>query len=397
MQEISKYIDNVLFIKWVYEPDDDLNEYWSYYLEKHPEERLLMNTLRKELGSIRISNQQLSKEQKERLAARILQRLRKEKQTVKIKQYRTFFLRYAAMAIVFLCMGGLIVYLFQERKSEPEEVQYVDIPGVIENPTLILADGSIIDLEKNEPRIDLSTHNCVIVNEDSIIPLNVNTEKGQITQNQIIVPYGTRARVVLSDRSVVWLNAGTRLIYPSRFSGDRRAVALTGEAFFEVAKNRDHPFIVRTANYNIKVLGTQFNVSAYPGDDENQTVLTEGSIQLTLGQDRWFNRQIVLKPDELFAYNKKSNSTRIEKVQAEMYILWKEGILRFEKEDLSRIVKKLERFYDIRIDLKNSVDGSMKLDGKLNLKQNTNEVMHYICKVGNKNFKKINEKYYVIE
>jgi ferric-dicitrate binding protein FerR (iron transport regulator) len=397
VQEISKYIDNVLFIKWVYEPDDDLNEYWSYYLEKHPEERLLMNTLKKELGSIRISNQQLSKEQKERLAARILQRLRKEKQTVKIKQYHTFFLRYAAMAIVFLCMGGLIVYLFQERKSEPEEAQYIDIPGVIENPTLILADGSIIDLEKNEPRIDLSTHNCVIVNEDSIIPLNVNTEKRQITQNQIIVPYGTRARVVLSDRSVVWLNAGTRLIYPSRFSGDRRAVALTGEAFFEVAKNRDHPFIVKTANYNIKVLGTQFNVSAYPGDDENQTVLTEGSIQLTLGQDRWFNRQIVLKPDELFAYNKKSNSTRIEKVQAEMYTLWKEGILRFEKEDLSRIVKKLERFYDIRIDLKNSVDGSMKLDGKLNLKQNTNEVMHYICKVGNRNFKKINEKYYVIE
>ncbi|MEN6453845.1 MAG: DUF4974 domain-containing protein, partial [Prolixibacteraceae bacterium] len=140
-----------------------------------------------------------------------------------------------------------------------------------------------------------------------------------------------------------------------------------------------------------------FNVSAYPGDDISQTVLTEGSVQVTMEQDNWFDKNIVLKPNELFSYNKVSNSSTIEKVRADMYVLWKDGILQFEKEDLSRILKKLERFYNIQIDLKNPMDGTVKLDGKLNLKENPYEVLHYLCRVASKNFKPINGRHYMIE
>ncbi|MEL7587526.1 MAG: FecR family protein [Prolixibacteraceae bacterium] len=397
MREIAKYIDNSLFIKWVYEPDDNLSEYWNYYLKKHPEERLVISSLKKELGSIRISNQKLSEEQKGRLALKIIEKMQHRHRTPAVDWFSKVFLRYAAFAILFFCLGGTIVYLSQERKFVFSEEQYLEIPDMAKNPVLVLADGNMIDLRRNESEVDYTDRNQIVINKDSIVPLKSTGEDEAVFQDQILVPYGTRARVTLSDQSVVWLNAGSRLIYPSAFRGKEREVILFGEAFFEVEKNPEQPFIVKTSGYRIKVLGTRFNVSAYPGDEISQTVLTEGSVEVTLAKDNWFDKNIVLKPNELFAYNKVSDSSTIEKVKPEMYVLWKDGILQFEKEDLSRILKKLERFYNIRIELKNPTDGAVKLDGKLNLKEDTYEVLHYLCRVADKDFKPINGKHFVIE
>ncbi|MGV8133868.1 MAG: FecR family protein [Mangrovibacterium sp.] len=397
MQEIIKYIDNSLFIKWIYEPDDNLNEYWNYYLEKNPEEQLIVSALKQELGSIRISNQRLSKEQKKRLALKIVEKMQQRKRALNIKRVNSVFFKYAAFAILFFCLGGVFVYLSGERKFVFKREQYLEIPDIAKKPVLVLSDGKMIDLQKNESEVDYTRKNGVVINADSIVASTNTGEKEPVFQDQILVPYGTRAKVILSDRSVVWLNAGSRLIYPSSFRDKKREVTLFGEAFFEVEKNPDQPFIVKTSGYRIKVLGTHFNVSAYPGDDISQTVLTEGSVQVTMEQDNWFDKNIVLKPNELFSYNKVSNSSTIEKVRADMYVLWKDGILQFEKEDLSRILKKLERFYNIQIDLKNPMDGTVKLDGKLNLKENPYEVLHYLCRVASKNFKPINGRHYMIE
>ena len=397
MQEIIKYIDNPLFMRWIYDPDDNLNEYWNYYLEKHSEERSIVSSLKQELGSIRISNQKLSKEQKERLALKIIEKMQKRNKILNINRFNKVFFKYAAFAILFFCLGGVFVYFSGERKFIFKGEQYLEIPDMAKNPVLVLSDGKMIDLRKNESEVDYTGKNHVVINTDSMVSLKSTREKEAAFQDQILVPYGTRAKVTLSDQSVVWLNAGSRLIYPSEFRGKERKVILFGEAFFDVEKNPERPFVVETSGYRIKVLGTQFNVSAYPGDDISQTVLTEGSVQVTMEQDNWFDKNIVLKPNELFAYNKASNSSKIEKVRPEMYVLWKDGILQFEKEDLSRILKKLERFYNIQIDLKNPMDGTVKLDGKLNLKENPYEVLHYLCRVAYKNFKPINGRHYMIE
>ncbi len=397
MQEIIKYIDNPLFMRWIYDPDDNLNEYWNYYLEKHSEERSIVSSLKQELGSIRISNQKLSKEQKERLALKIIEKMQKRNKILNINRFNKVFFKYAAFAILFFCLGGVFVYFSGERKFIFKGEQYLEIPDMAKNPVLVLSDGKMIDLRKNESEVDYTDKNHVVINTDSMVSLKSTREKEAAFQDQILVPYGTRAKVTLSDQSVVWLNAGSRLIYPSEFRGKERKVILFGEAFFDVEKNPERPFVVETSGYRIKVLGTQFNVSAYPGDDISQTVLTEGSVQVTLEQGNWFDKDIVLKPNELFAYDKASNSSKIEKVRPEMYVLWKDGILQFQKEDLSRILKKLERFYNIQIDLKNPMDGTVKLDGKLNLKEDPYEVLHYLCRVAYKDFKPINGKRYVIE
>ena len=147
----------------------------------------------------------------------------------------------------------------------------------------------------------------------------------------------------------------------------------------------------------IKVLGTRFNVSAYLGDDVSQTVLTEGSIELNMNNEGLFGHGVVLRPNELFSLNKGLNETNIQKVDPAQYVSWKDGILKFENQDIGQVLKKIERYFDIQIRLKNPLDSSIIINGKLDLKNDKNEVLYYVSKVARRKYVKLNERTYTIE
>lgn len=398
MEDILKYIDNSLFFKWVYEPDENVNEYWNCYLEKHPEEKDFLLGLKRELALFRISGQTFSEEKKRILSEKIAGQIMEKQKSSRIRKIGKSFFKYAALAILFMGVGAVLMYYFNREKFQITDLALFEMPGIyLDKPTLVLSDGSNINLKKNESSVYYASCGHIVINGDSIIPVTTNTRNVEPVTNQLLVPYGSRAKVVLSDHSVVWVNAGSRLIYPSVFMEKEREVYLFGEAFFQVEKNEAKPFVVRTTDYRIKVLGTQFNVSAYPGDGVSQTVLTEGSIELDVNNGSWFRRGVVLKPNELFSFDKGDKEIKIQKVQPEEYVLWKDGILKFENEDFDRVLKKIERFYNIQIRLDNPLDGSIKIDGKLNLKEDKYEVLHYVSKVAKRKYVKINERYFLIE
>ncbi|HAZ03730.1 MAG: hypothetical protein A2W90_16895 [Bacteroidetes bacterium GWF2_42_66] len=398
MKNIRKYIDNPLFIKWVYDPDENVNEYWISYMEKRPDEKEFLFKLRSELALFRISGQTLSEERKKILSEKIANQIKEKQRSFRIRKIGQFMLKYAALAVLFMSIGaGLVYYFDQDQPDITDFIPYFEMTEMSGKPTLVLSDGSNVNLNKTESTVDYVSLEQIIVNEDSIIPVVNEGSKMETIPNQLLVPYGSRAKLVLSDRSVVWLNAGSRLVYPSVFTGKQREVLLFGEAFFQVEKDESKPFIVRTADYHIRVLGTQFNVSAYPGDAISQTVLTEGSIELNINESSWFDRRVVLNPNELFSFSKKDNETKIQKVQPEEYVLWKDGIIKFENEDLSRVVKKIERFYNIQIKLGDPLDGSIKMDGKLNLKEDKYEVLHYVSKVARRKYVEVGERHFLIE
>lgn len=398
MENIRKYIDNPLFIKWVYDPDENVNEYWEFYLKKHPDEKEFLYELKNELALFRISGQTLSEERKKILSEKIANQIIEKQRSFRIRKIGQFMLKYAALAVLFMGIGaGLVYYFDQDQSGIADFIPYFEMTEMLGKPTLVLSDGSNVNLNKTESTVDYASLEQIIINEDSIIPVVNDGSKMEAIPNQLVVPYGSRAKLVLSDRSVVWLNAGSRLIYPSAFTGKEREVLLFGEAFFQVEKDESKPFIVRTADYHIRVLGTQFNVSAYPGDATSQTVLTEGSIELNMNESSWFDRGVVLNPNELFSLNKKDNETKIQKVQPEEYVLWKDGIIKFENEDLNRVLKKIERFYNIQIKLGDPLDGSIKMDGKLNLKEDKYEVLHYVSKVARRKYVEVGERHFLIE
>jgi ferric-dicitrate binding protein FerR (iron transport regulator) len=214
--------------------------------------------------------------------------------------------------------------------------------------------------------------------------------------NQLVIPYGNQSKVVLADGTVVWLNAGSRLVYPTSFKDQTREVCLFGEAFFEVAKNKKL-FIVKVLGIDIKALGTKFNVSAYPEDNVVQTVLKEGSVAIQRNSAGFFENDVVIQPNQMALFNKTSNETKIYEADADIYFLWTKGLISFDEIDFSRVIKQVERFYNISINFSDHQKEIMRISGKLDLKRDRKEVIEYLEKVSLSRFEQLNENQYIIK
>lgn len=168
---------------------------------------------------------------------------------------------------------------------------------------------------------------------------------------EVEAPAGFRMNIVFGDGTKVWLNNGSKLRYPYRFDSKSRKVFLTGEAYFIVAHNKDVPFIVSTRNLDIKATGTEFNVSAFPGDDIEETTLVEGQVGIyKTGSEI---RIKTLEPGECIKYNSQKNNCTMESGDIRKYIAWKDGLLIFKNDSIPVIAKKLERWYNVDVKIVN--------------------------------------------
>lgn len=173
---------------------------------------------------------------------------------------------------------------------------------------------------------------------------------------EVIAPIGSRTVVQLSDGTEVNLNYGSKIKYPRVFKGDKREVILSGEGYFDVAHNPDNPFIVKTQKLNIKALGTKFNVNAYHCDDVVSTTLVEGKVVIEkVLPGKKVSPVGVLTPGQHIAYNLKSGSIYSEKGNVDKYIAWKEGKLIFDNEPLTIVAERLERIFNVEIELEDNI------------------------------------------
>lgn len=173
------------------------------------------------------------------------------------------------------------------------------------------------------------------------------------------VPAGKREQIILPDSSRVWLNSGSVLIYPSTFIGQTRDVYLSGEGYFEVEKNTEQPFIVKARTLNVEVLGTRFNILAYPEVKQIATTLEEGSVRVCL-QDN--DKKVYhLVPDEQLVYNIDSGIADIKQVVSADYSDWREGGLLFDNYYFSDIIRILQRTYGVNVHLQTSVYNNNKI------------------------------------
>lgn len=164
---------------------------------------------------------------------------------------------------------------------------------------------------------------------------------------EMVNPMGMRSSVILSDGTKVILNAGTTLSYPTVFVSGQREVKLNGEAFFEVSHDKEHPFIVRAENVNVKVLGTKFNVKAYDDEDNIEVTLTEGRVGVGLD----FNNLIQMTPGQQVEFNKSAKRFIKKEVNLNNYTAWINGKFYFTNRPLEKIAKQLERNFNVHIDI----------------------------------------------
>lgn len=175
-----------------------------------------------------------------------------------------------------------------------------------------------------------------------------NPSVDQLTET--IAPRGQKSQIVLADGTKVWLNSDTKIKYPGNFSKDQRDVYLDGEAFFEVSKNPHQPFVVHTSGVNVKVLGTKFNVKAYADENQIETSLFEGKVNLLLN-DPTSAQQVVkeVKPGQSFAYSKADHQLAANKFPQDEINGWKKNQLIFKDDTFSNLVRKVERWYDVKV------------------------------------------------
>lgn len=165
-------------------------------------------------------------------------------------------------------------------------------------------------------------------------------------------PAGSTSRLTLSDGTVVELNAESSIRYPLSFDSRDRVVTLNGEAYFEVAKDAKHPFIVETDQMKIRVLGTHFDIKAYDDDKEVTTTLMEGSVRVKIDRPEYSSaKEVLLKPDQQLVFDKTTNKAAVSVVKAELYSSWKNGECFFEKEEFIDIIKILGRQYGVKISI----------------------------------------------
>ena len=265
----------------------------------------------------------------------------------KIRYKKSYYQKWGKWAAIFIAIIGISGF-FMLNDSSPN----THIDNVI---TLKLDNGDvkIISDDGNEKILNKKGEIVSVKEGDE---LNYNKLSGEqnsekLVFNELNIPYGKKMKIVLSDGTLIHLNAGSTLKYPVKFlNGMERKVFLSGEAYFDIAKDKSHPFIVNTQNINVQALGTKFNVNSYKEDNEISTALVEGSVGVyNVGEKFDVKVSTVLMPGYKASWNKSKNIMNINEVDIEEYIAWTRGELLFKSKAFSDIIKILERNYDVTI------------------------------------------------
>lgn len=378
VEELLHNTEFVSEIKQISSPEE-----WEHFLRIHHESKTNILHARELIQLFQTSEGNLDQERRNLLWSNIqgfnIKKTRSNKR-IELK----IFARIAASILIVISLGGL---LYQYFNQEEIQYQFSESQNVSknENSVLVLSNGKTFELGENEAKVTvLKGQDAIQINNEQIIEnqtyIDQTTNASKL--NEVIVPYCKKSKLILEDGTTVWLNAGSRFAFPSKFLGNRREVVLDGEACFEVAKNSQNPFIVSTGDINIEVTGTKFNICAYRSDNLTEAVLLEGSINIW-DNGRFITDKISMVPNQKATYNKTGKDIVLKpELDPASYIAWVDGWYPFANEDIAHVLKKLERHYNITFECNEATKTRiLPVSGKLDLKESLNEVLAVLSKV----------------
>jgi len=301
------------------------------------------------------------------------------------------FIRFTAAAAVILVIAG-VVYISQSTRGKTpiaatQPAASHDVAPGHEGAILTLADGKQIVLDSSGDG-SLAKQGGMSITKEHAGQLVYQTEPTGIfpqatMYNTLTTPRGRRTAVVLSDGTKVWLNAASSIKFPAAFMGKDRTVELSGEAYFEVAKDADKPFRVKVnrpgGNMNIEVLGTSFNIMAYDDEATSSTTLVDGSVKVATSAGT-----SLLKPGQQLLAGADGKTSLVADADVQKAIAWKDGNFFFRGDELGDIMKQLARWYDIEVRYDSPVTDHYT--GKISRQVNISQVLKMLQAAGGVNF-----------
>lgn len=307
----------------------------------------------------------------------IISKIDKPHTTSKLKIFkkRNFYNSLYATAAILLILIGVwsISSLIESGYNRG------NITPLAESPiTISLEDGEMIAINTKDTVVTDGKH--VIASQNAYKrQLNFHKTSSTILSSGIRylkIPNGKKYTVILEDSTIVYLNSGATLRFPGSFKEQRkREVSLTGEGFFKVYKDEEHPFVVNTDGISVEVLGTSFNVSSYKNSELSEVVLVEGKVNMLINND---DEGTTLNPGYKGAYSKANNFIETVKVDTELYTSWIYGKLVFRNKTLNEILITLERNFNVEIENKNVSLKDEKLNATFNEKESLQRILYYL-------------------
>ena len=286
---------------------------------------------------------------------------------------RARYIWSVAASIAVLISVGL--YFGMETKNDTSMSL-----ALLENHTSALSGDEIVLIE-SEDKMQLKDESSIRYDVDGKSNVEEHVVKKETAEdkkekkeeiNQIIVPKGRRADITFSDGTRMHVNAGTRVFYPAVFKKEKREIIVEGEVFLDVTKDPSRPFIVKTNGFDVKVLGTQFNVCAYKEDAFASVVLVDGRAEVDSGK----NNKLELSPNQMFEINDKG--TKVKEVDVFEYICWKDNMMMLSERKVGETLDRLSRYYGRTIWYNEEI-GNIPISGKLDLRENMEDVINIVC------------------
>jgi len=300
------------------------------------------------------------------------------------KSAQTFHLPARWLVAASIAVLAVLTFFFHGNSHNNSIQQFANEKVQIGNEAkIIISDGSEYELKSNNTHVKYEADGKEIVikgKNNQTEKLNNQPIEAKAGFNQIVVPYGARHSITLSDGTLVQLNSGSKLIFPAKFSENKREVYLKGEGYFDVSKNVKKPFIVKTDYIEISVFGTQFNVSAYEDDKSACAVLVEGSVDVAKCGGFFINEHFKIKPGEGCFYGENSSGLIVKTVDVNEYISWKDGLFQFRDQSLSRIIEKVKIFYNKNITIEDNELANRVISGKLIISSTIDETIDLLAR-----------------
>lgn len=375
--EFESLLQSEEFIRLLNENPQDADRLIEDLCRENPDKEESIRLAVKLLRYYKAEQRDVDREEITKMWKNILQKSKNRKQ-VRVFPVAPVWRIAASVAILL----SLTFYFFEYTRTDSIRRFAEAKVAISDEARIIKSDGSEYRLKLNNSHIKYENDGKEIVIEDN----NDQTEKLTNQQaeikavlNQIVVPFGRRHSVTLCDGTVVQLNSGSKLVFPAKFPGSKREVFLKGEGYFEVYKDAGKPFIVHTDFINVKVLGTHFNISAYEDEISAAAVLVEGSVEV-YNNNFFKNNLCKIKPGQGCFFTGNDAEFRIQNVDVNDYVSWKDGFLQIKDQPLGNITKKVEKYYNKTIVIEDNELAHRIISGKLVLDARLEGTLDFLAK-----------------
>ncbi|MDR0395634.1 MAG: FecR domain-containing protein [Tannerella sp.] len=375
---VEDLLSDDYFICSMITPTDESISFWKEILQRktvHPDDYHLACYL---LDSLQVCEEPVSVVEIEDIWNNIL---RENKGNLAVKRKnkvakRILYWSLSGIASLLLCLS--LSHIYPGRPASVavlsiEEVKAPETP-VTEDIHLVLSEHETMKLDGQDAEIVYNKESIAVKEGAAVRDKKIKRQQKQaggneaVTYNQLIVPNGKRSTLIFEDGSKMWVNAGTRVVYPVCFAEEKREIYIEGEAYFEISQDVNRPFVVKAKNFDLNVLGTSFNVMAYEKDAVQHVVLVSGKLEIHAQNQE----ETILSPDEMFL--SLNGVTQVRKVDVSDYISWTHGMYQYKSDSLDLIMKRLSRYYGVEI-VCEPVVAHLKFSGKLDLKDDLNGVL----------------------